>query len=127
MCAGPPVIDAANSLSLAPVSYLYGVTFTLSCNAMGNELTWLWYHNGMRLGASGSTLVVPSPTLDDSGTYQCFAYNPYSNVSAIGNITIQSELELFFLVPLNPNSNSNPNHNPNPNPLTVTLTLTLTP
>ena len=87
---GPPVIDAVNSLSLAPVSYLYGVTFTLSCNAMGNELTWLWYHNGMRLGASGSTLMVPSPTLDDSGTYQCFAYNPYSNVSAIGNITIQT-------------------------------------
>ena len=98
-CTGRPVIDAANSLTLTPVSFLYGVAFTLSCSASGNELTWLWYHNGMRLsGASGSALVVPSPTLDDSGIYQCFAYNPFSNVSATGNISVQSELDIPFLL-----------------------------
>eukprot|EP00731_Ephydatia_muelleri_P000434 Em0001g434a len=86
-----PVIDASNSLAITPVSFLYGVAFTLSCNASGNELTWLWYHNGMRLsGTSGRALVVPSPTLDDSGIYQCFAYNPFSNVSATGNISVQT-------------------------------------
>ena len=98
-CTGRPVIDASNSLALTPVSFLYGVAFTLSCNASGNELTWLWYHNGMRLsGTSGRLLVVPSPTLDDSGIYQCFAYNPFSNVSATGNISVQSELDIPFLL-----------------------------
>ena len=93
-----PILDAANSLSLAaPRSFLYGSAFTLYCNASGDQLTWLWYHNGRRLGSSNNTLVVPSPTLADAGIYQCFAYGLFSavsasgNVSAIGNVTIRSE------------------------------------
>ena len=92
-----PVLDASKSLSLVPRSFLYGSPFNLSCNASGEDIEWRWYHNGLRLSASTSTLIVPSPTLADTGIYQCFAYNPVANVSAAGNITILSESGPFII------------------------------
>ena len=70
----------------------YGNPLTLSCSASGLDITWLWYHNGLQIiEALESTLVISGAVEEDSGIYQCFAYNPagYDNSAAL--VTVNSE------------------------------------
>lgn len=54
----------------------YGSPLTLSCAASGIDITWVWYHNGLELAESTSTLTLEDTVEEESGLYQCFAYNP---------------------------------------------------
>lgn len=74
---GTLTIKHAPSITVHPPSSVdvnYGRPLTLSCTATGGEVSWVWYHNGVKM-ANSSSLTVSSVELQDSGAYQCFAAN----------------------------------------------------
>ncbi|XP_011406589.2 PREDICTED: contactin-5-like [Amphimedon queenslandica] len=74
---GTLTIKHAPSITVHPpssVDITYGSSLTLSCTATGSDISWVWYHNGIKISDS-STLVVSTTGLEDSGAYQCFATN----------------------------------------------------
>lgn len=73
----PPVLSTFPPTNLAPLTY--GDPLSLACSSSTpQDTSWEWFHNGIRLpSASGAaSFMVESTTLEDAGSYQCFASNP---------------------------------------------------
>lgn len=52
----------------------YGDTFTLNCSATGDDIKWMWFHNGEWI-SSESSIIITNTGLSNTGAYQCYAMN----------------------------------------------------
>ena len=94
--------EAPTLTSLLPASTQqleYGSPLALTCAASTSlDLTWRWYHNGVEIAEeTDATLSIASTVLEDSGTYQCFAYNSAGVDSSATLVNVISR-SLYILI-----------------------------
>lgn len=67
----------------------YGMPITLACEATGLDIEWVWYYNGAELDSTGPTHSIESAVEEDTGIYQCSAYNPagFDSSTTFVNVT----------------------------------------
>ena len=70
----------------------YGMPITLACEATGLDIEWVWYYNGAELDSTGPTHSIESAVEEDTGIYQCSAYNPAGFDSSTTFVNVTSEL-----------------------------------
>lgn len=47
----------------------------LSCEAVGEEVEYYWYHNGVNTGVTGNVYTIDTLKPDQEGIYTCYAHN----------------------------------------------------
>ena len=87
----PPTLTVPLPPAPFPVTD-YGMPITLVCEAAGLDIQWVWHYNGAELDFTGPTLSIESAVEEDTGIYQCTAYNPAGFNSSTTFVSVQSEL-----------------------------------
>lgn len=75
----------------------------LSCEAVGIDVNYYWYHNGEPTGITGNTLRIDAMKEEDAGIYTCYAHNvcafhPQSRPIKVGMDPLPKILRQPFLL-----------------------------